>query len=91
MHSVCILFDCPLQGGCPLSECPLSEVSLYLKCYIYILYICIFIILYVHDDLVADVIYSFLVHRYDLQNGLPRIDKEGNTNYNLDSKVATNI
>lgn len=27
--------------------------------------------------LVADVIYSFLVHRYDLRHGLPRLDKTG--------------
>ena len=27
--------------------------------------------------LVSDIIYSFLVHRYDLQHGLPRVDAEG--------------
>ena len=29
--------------------------------------------------LVADVIYSFLVYRYDLLHGLPRVDKDNNT------------
>ena len=29
--------------------------------------------------LVSDVMYSFLVHRYDLCHGLPRVDSAGNT------------
>ena len=27
--------------------------------------------------LLADVMYSFLVHKYDLKNGLPRLTKDG--------------
>jgi len=33
---------------------------------------------FVQIFLVADVIYSFLVHQYDIFHGLPRVDKDGN-------------
>ena len=32
---------------------------------------------FVQVFLLADVIYSFLVHQYDLHHGLPRVDENG--------------